>query len=47
MPPVRGSFITAAVSPTPEEPLPVVYWPAVVLSGCVITFIHLSINCYS
>ena len=25
--PVTGSFITAAVRPTPEEPLPVVYWP--------------------
>ncbi|KDR14097.1 hypothetical protein L798_11833 [Zootermopsis nevadensis] len=24
--PVRGSFMTAAVRPTPDEPLPVVYW---------------------
>lgn len=26
MSPVTGSFITAAVSPTPEEPLPAVGW---------------------
>lgn len=25
--PVRGSRITAAVRPTPDEPRPVVYWP--------------------
>lgn len=25
--PVRGSCITAAVRPTPDEPRPVVYWP--------------------
>ena len=27
--PVTGSFITAAVRPTPELPRPVVYWPGV------------------
>ncbi len=27
--PVSGSLSTAAVKPTPEDPLPVVYWPRI------------------
>ncbi len=38
--PVTGSFITAAVRPTPELPRPVVYWPVMVLQLCEIVTSH-------